>query len=383
MAPFTVFAVRRWIGLVFIVGAALSAVAGGQHAQAQASTTTPSSAAPAATPTIIVATKPLDPFVMQRGDELQGFSVDLWEEVARRNRWTYEWQLHEKVGEVLDSVAAENAQVGIAGISMTSDREQAVDFSFPMFNAGLQIAVPAENSTGFLSGLRSMFNADMLRLFAIVGVIVVVVGHVIWLVERNRDPKFARQYSRGVGEGVWQAGSTVMQAGYGDRPPDKAIGRVAALVWMFIGIVFVANLQAILTSDRTIERLNSGISDLNDLPGKRVVTVDGSTADTFLTERGIPHGTVARIEDAYKALDSDAPSADAVVYDSPVLLYYAATGGKNRVRVVGTVVKSEPYGIAFPIGSPLREDVNRTLLEITADGTYEEIYQRWFGTRTG
>lgn len=43
--------------------------------------------------TIDVVIKPLDPFVIRDGDQFRGFSIDLWNEIARRNSWqtSYVW----------------------------------------------------------------------------------------------------------------------------------------------------------------------------------------------------------------------------------------------------------------------------------------------------
>jgi polar amino acid transport system substrate-binding protein len=60
-----------------------------------------------------------------------------------------------------------------------------------------------------------------------------------------------------------------------------------------------------------------------------------------------------------------------------VLQHYALTSGK--LHVVGPVFNPEAYGIALPQGSPLREDINRTLLEIREDGTYEKLRIKYFG----
>ena len=34
---------------------------------------------------------------------------------------------------------------------------------------------------------------------------------------------------------------------------------------------------------------------------------------------------------------------------------------------------------AMPSGSALREDIDRTLLRFSEDGTYRELYIKWFG----
>jgi polar amino acid transport system substrate-binding protein len=35
-----------------------------------------------------VGIKPLDPFVTRSGDAYAGFSIELWDEIARRNGWS-------------------------------------------------------------------------------------------------------------------------------------------------------------------------------------------------------------------------------------------------------------------------------------------------------
>ena len=86
------------------------------------------------------------------------------------------------------------------------------------------------------------------------------------------------------------------------------------------------------------------------------------------------------IEDAYPLLQNG--SADAVVFDAPVLQHYAATAG-GSVLLVGPVFRPEDYGIALPLSSPLRKQVNATLLDMRADGTYERIQTAWFGQPAG
>jgi polar amino acid transport system substrate-binding protein len=43
------------------------------------------------------------------------------------------------------------------------------------------------------------------------------------------------------------------------------------------------------------------------------------------------------------------------------------------------VFKPENYGIALPTGSPLREEINQSLLRLRENGTYGELVRKWFG----
>jgi polar amino acid transport system substrate-binding protein len=43
------------------------------------------------------------------------------------------------------------------------------------------------------------------------------------------------------------------------------------------------------------------------------------------------------------------------------------------------VFRKEDYGIVFKSGSPLRRDVDGALLAMREDGTYQQLYDKWFG----
>ncbi len=325
---------------------------------------------------MIVATKPLDPFVIRAEDgTLSGFSVDLWNEISRRQGWTTEWQWHEKVTQVIDSVEVSKADAGIAGITINKEREERVDFSHPMFNAGLQIAVSGKEKSGLRTVFEQVFSPRLLKLLGVLALGIFVAGNVLWLTKFRRRAD-TRRYRDGLPAGVWFAGKTLGSADFGDEEPKRPAGRLIALAWMFAGIIVIQYFTALTTTQLTVQKIEGSIQGVQDLPGKRIATVDGSTADKWLNEQGLAHDRVTKIEDAYPRLTNG--DVDAVVYDSPVLQRWTATGGRGIARTVGATFKDEAYGIALPQGSPLRETINTTLLELQGDGTYLQLYNKWF-----
>ncbi len=320
--------------------------------------------------------KPVPPFVMQDGNNWTGFSIDLWREIAQRRGWTYSLQAVGTVDQQLDAIRTGSADASIAAISVTGDRAQTVDFSYPYFTSGLQVMV-ASNQPSFLDALISFVSPDLLKLIGIVIVVLIVVAHGVWLFERHMDADFPRRYLPGVGEALWWAGVTLTTVGYGDRTPKGRIGRMVAFIWMFAGIFLLANFTAAVTARATVQQLQSSINGVDDLRGKQVATVQGSTADQYLASRGLAHRTVTRIEDAYPLLEQG--RVQALLYDAPVLEHYESTDGAGRVQIVGKEVQPEEYAIALPTDSPYRRAIDQTLLLIMADGSYAALYERWFG----
>jgi len=111
--------------------------------------------------------------------------------------------------------------------------------------------------------------------------------------------------------------------------------------------------------------------------------VDGTSAAKYLTAHHIAYTAVTAIdqEHAYGLLDSG--KADAIVFDAPVLEHHLQSSGSSSEVVVGGIFQHEDYGIAVPNGSPLRKLINAGLLDMRADGTYDEIYARYFGQQSG
>jgi ABC-type amino acid transport substrate-binding protein len=330
---------------------------------------------------ITVVTKEIEPFVFVDGEEVSGFSIDLWQALALELGLPFEFEIVTTVQEQLDAVEQEQADVAVAAISITAERERQVDFSHRYFESGLGILAHSGGSTTLLDSFRLALSPNLLRLFIFLLLTILIAGHVIWLIERRRNEEFPQTYLKGVWEGIWWAAVTVTTVGYGDRTPIGRLGRLFGMFWMFAGLFIIANFTAGVTSQLTLETLQGVIQGPEDLPGKQVVTVAGSTSDVWLANEGIGHQTVPTIEEAYELLDSG--EVDAVVYDHPVLLYYTLQHPDKGYIVAGEVFNEEDYGMAFPHGSPLREEVNRALLKLVENGTYRNIYTKWYGSIPG
>jgi len=48
-----------------------------------------------------------------------------------------------------------------------------------------------------------------------------------------------------------------------------------------------------------------------------------------------------------------------MVFYAPILLYYAAHGGKGKVQVIGSIFRKESYAVALPNDSPYRKPINK------------------------
>jgi polar amino acid transport system substrate-binding protein len=331
---------------------------------------------------LLVATRVVKPFVFEEKSSLTGFSIELWQEIAKQMNVTSNFVVKPTVKELLDAVKSKDVALGISAISITAEREVELDFSQPMFNAGLQILTRVQGSRGalFKAIIANLFSSAVWPYVLTVGFILLTMAHLVWFLERHHPTGMLthRNYFPGILETCWWAASTL--ATQADQMPRAALARVIAVVWMFTSVVFIAYFTAAVTSNLTLQQLHGEISGPEDLPGKRVASVKASTASEYLHQHNIEAMQYPKVEDAYQALQQN--DADAVVYDAPVLLHYASHEGNGKVQVVGSIFRKENYGIAFPANDPLRKPVNETLLKLKENGIYDQIYKKWFGSNS-
>jgi len=127
-------------------------------------------------------------------------------------------------------------------------------------------------------------------------------------------------------------------------------------------------------------KANSDIKGEADLAGK-VVAVKSGTGSVDYAKANIKTKELRQfpnIDNAYLELGNG--NADAVLHDTPNILYFIKTAGHGQFKAVGDSIKAQQYGIAFPQKSDLRVKVNGALKTLKDNGTYAEIYKKWFGT---
>ena len=155
-------------------------------------------------------------------------------------------------------------------------------------------------------------------------------------------------------------------------------GREDAYTWT---TPYVDNSQVVVV------RKDSGITQLSDLSGKVVAVQADSSALAALTGEDASEENLALAEtfkdlqqvgdynSAFMNLESGA--VNAICMDIGAANYEIASRGDKFVMLEDRL-SSEEYGIGFKLGNTeLRDKVQATLLDMLADGTFEEIAEKW------
>jgi polar amino acid transport system substrate-binding protein len=329
-----------------------------------------------------VITRVLPPFVVKDGDTYAGFSVELWKAIAKEIGKPFQFVEKANIKEILAGVNVNEGDVAIAAISITSQREQLFDFSQPMFESGLQILVRSDTESGFgLSQIWKLLTTGAMPfLLSLLAALIIIPAHIAWFTERKHaNELFSNSYIPGIFQAMWWSTG----AAVGQQPDNLGSrwGKFVSSLIVIVSLLFVSYFQATFTTVLTVQSLKGDINGPEDLQGRRVGTTAGSTAAAYLKNLDVEPTEFQKIDEAFVALDSK--QIDAVVFDAPVLLYYAATKGRNKARIVGPMLRKENYGILFPRGSDLRKPVNEALLKLRENGTYDALYAKWFSVTQG
>jgi polar amino acid transport system substrate-binding protein len=109
----------------------------------------------------------------------------------------------------------------------------------------------------------------------------------------------------------------------------------------------------------------------------RVATVPGSTSETYLTNNKITTRAYADVSEGLRGVAEG--EVDAMVYDAPLIRYFAQTQFEDRVEVLPVTFERQDYGFALPEDSELREPINRVLLRIVRGEDWSETLERYLG----
>ncbi len=361
--------------VVAMIGAAIAASTYAQPASPSAAS------AQGETPELRVAAFITPPSVMEQNGTLTGFSIDLWNAIATRLKVKTSYQIVPDVSHLEEALRSKNADLTL-GLFITSARDEVFDFSIPTLQAGLQIMVrdtgeKAQTANPLSDLLRLLFSRTTVLWLGMALLIVLIPAHVIWFLDRWQEDSMLsnRNYFPGIFEVIyWGLSSLTSQA---QTMPRHWVGRALSIFWMFTSVVFIALYTAQLTTTMTVEQIRGAIEGPGDLPGKQVATLAGSTAVDYLRGQNAQVQEFPTIDQMFKALLDK--KVDAAVSATPALLYYAAHEGKGRVKTVGPEFNTAPAAIMVQLDSPLRRKINVALIALRENGTYQQIYDKWFG----
>ncbi len=128
---------------------------------------------------------------------------------------------------------------------------------------------------------------------------------------------------------------------------------------------------------------NDSIKSVEDFKGKNIGVGLGTNDETYLRTELMPEVgdfTIMTYDDVVTTLkDLDTGRIDATINNIYAITPVVEQNG-FKIKAVGEPIKSDQAGIATRKGNEeLIEELNSILAEMKEDGTYNEIFVKWFG----
>ena len=123
---------------------------------------------------------------------------------------------------------------------------------------------------------------------------------------------------------------------------------------------------------------DSDIASIGDLSGKKVGVQQGTTGKQYAEDNATGADIVSFPSDAEMYSAIKAGQVDALLQDLPVNLDHTKDG---KFQVVEKYSTDEKYGFAIKQGNDaLVKEINDELAKLHDDGTYDDIYNKYFST---
>ncbi|MGB3459610.1 MAG: transporter substrate-binding domain-containing protein [Halobacteriota archaeon] len=328
---------------------------------------------------LVVGVKPAEPFVIVADNgSVSGFSIDLLEHMMAQleEPVSVSYLVDQDMPTHLASIRDGKVDFGIAATTITSERLCSFDFSEPFYISSLGIIAEKGRRPSLLS---QIFTKEVMGLLLIVLIYIVIVGHIVWFIEREEEGHFHTSYRKGVATGIWWAIVTMSTVGYGDVYPKKHWGKAFAAFVIISGIAIFGFAIATLSSAMVVSQLpTSTIQGPDDLYGRPVAVIAGTESVSLAEEQGMYPVPVETLDEAIALLKEG--KVDGVVHDTPLLKYYLKNNPDPKLALAPQTFDSFLYGITYPKDSPWCEILDPKLIKtIYEDEYHKQLHPKWFG----
>lgn len=147
---------------------------------------------------------------------------------------------------------------------------------------------------------------------------------------------------------------------------------------MFAALIIISGFTAAITTALTVNQLTSSIQG----PARSARRLGRHPAGFY--ERSVPpppsYCASGLRDGERRPAGNRAGEVDAMPYDAPLLCHVAATALQHTVEVLPATFERQDYGFALPAGSPLREPINRVLLEKIKLPEWRDTLRRYLGS---
>ncbi|XP_019635244.1 PREDICTED: glutamate receptor ionotropic, delta-1-like [Branchiostoma belcheri] len=358
--------------------------------------------------TLTVVTLAEKPFIFKDITEdgppaFRGFLIDVLNELKTQLKFSYTifetpdqkyGAKNDDTGEwngMVGQLVQKRAHIAVSALTITSEREDVVDFTKPYMDYGATILLkkPEQkyNVFAFLEPFNFQVWACILGSILIVGFILYILNRISPYSSFGTDEPDADAFN--LSNSVWFAYGSLVQQG-GEANPRASSGRMLSGFWWFFTLIMISTYTANLAAFLTVTRMDTPVRSVDDLAAQTSMpygTVEDSSLYTFFKASSIgvyermwdfmnnSNTFATTVEDGYaKVLSEDY----AFIWENPSLDYLKLTN--CDYTTIGRPFNMKGYGIALQEGMSLRDQLSISILKMQESGKMDELKGKWWPT---
>lgn len=375
--------------------------------------------------TLKIATILAPPFVMKKkgrgisGDnkteDFEGLCIDILEEMRKELHFNYsislapdgKYGVRDKRSKQWNGVVRElvdgKADMSIAPMTISSDRQEVIDFTQPYMTFGLAFIIRVKDVSA--NYFRFLLPFDK-SLWIALCVLIMVMSLLVWVcsvvspwgyygrcvqveAEEKIDPKYLKEANTlSLSNSIWSSWKAYVRQG-ADHPNCWS-GRVTVSVLWFAVMIINATYTANLAAHLTVSRMQTPIQTIFDLSQQTKIeygTLKDSQLQTFFQNTDVPsylvmgqfmeqHKTWMKNYEA--AIHRTMAGNFAFISDGPILDF--ASRQKEycgKLKVTGGFGNTYGYGFAFGLDSPYTLLFNMELFRLQKDFIISSLTHKW------
>nr|WHU27577.1 NMDA receptor 3 [Matsumurasca onukii] len=351
-------------------------------------------------------------------DRYEGMGIDVIQELASLHGFNYTFRLQtdgssgnpdKKTGKwtgMIGEVLSGRADLAIADITITREREKDADFTLPFLDLGISILYKKPmkmppNIFSFLLPFSAQVWCATVAAYLGVSLLLFVMARITPSEWTNpypciEEPKYLEnQFS--LNNALWFTLGSIMQQG-SEIAPIAVSTRMVAGIWWFFTLIMVstytANLAAFLTVESTLPKFRT----VEDLANQKPVVIrygargGGATANFF---RDSNHSTYQKMwqfmqenPDAMVATNEEGVARVMNEDEDYAFLMESTSIGyevqrKCELTQVGGLLDSKGYGIAMRKNSWYRSTLSTSIVQMQEKGKLRLLYDKWWKEKRG
>ncbi|XP_011502789.1 PREDICTED: glutamate receptor ionotropic, kainate 2-like [Ceratosolen solmsi marchali] len=354
-------------------------------------------------------------FKMSGNDQYEGFAIDIIHEISKMLGFNYTFSVqtdnnygsfNRETGHwngMLKKIIDNEADLAITDLTITAERETAVDFTMPFMNLGISILYqkpkPASPSLmSFLLPFSTNVWLYLIGVYLIVSMLFFVIGRMCPTEWNNIYPcieepeELENQFT--IKNSLWFCIGAIMQQGSEIAPIGHST-RMLAGCWWFFCLIMVSSYTANLAAFLTVETVERPIKNAEDLANQDVIRYGakkgGSTLGFFKDSNSSTYSKMYQymIDNAKEVLTSDNDEGKiktinenyAFLMESSSIDYIQER--ECNLTQIGGLLDQKGYGIAMRKNATYRNELSGAVLKLQEMGILTALKNKWWKEKGG